>query len=83
MQEINIKNFGPITDAKIEINKTLVLIGDQASGLSTATKLISFYQSLQSQILASLFENLDNLQFSIGRNFLDPIKAKFFEHFFG
>ncbi len=41
MQKIIIKNFGPITKAEIDIKKFLVLIGDNATGKSTVTKLIS------------------------------------------
>jgi predicted ATP-dependent endonuclease of OLD family len=34
MQKIVIKNFGPITNAEIELKKTIVLIGEQATGKS-------------------------------------------------
>ncbi|MDR1169849.1 MAG: ATP-binding protein [Prevotellaceae bacterium] len=42
-QRIRIKNFGPITNAEIEIKKTVVLIGDNAIGKSTIIKLISTF----------------------------------------
>jgi predicted ATPase len=43
MQKIVIKNFGPITNAEIELNKFLVLIGDNAIGKSSVIKLISVF----------------------------------------
>jgi predicted ATPase len=43
MQRIVIKNFGPISNAEIEIKKTVVLIGDNAIGKSTILKLISTF----------------------------------------
>jgi predicted ATPase len=43
MQRIVIKNFGPISNAEIEIKKTVVLIGDNAMGKSTILKLISTF----------------------------------------
>jgi predicted ATP-dependent endonuclease of OLD family len=47
MQKIIIKNFGAIKEAEIDIPKTLVLIGEQASGKSTIAKLIYFFQELR------------------------------------
>ena len=43
MQKIVIKNFGPISNAEIEIKKTVVLIGENAIGKSTIIKLISTF----------------------------------------
>jgi predicted ATPase len=43
MQRIIIKNFGPITNAEIEIKKAVVLIGENAIGKSTIIKLISTF----------------------------------------
>ena len=40
---LNIKNFGPIKDAKLDIKKTTVLIGPQGSGKSTLAKLLAIY----------------------------------------
>ncbi|GHV65583.1 hypothetical protein FACS1894199_06650 [Bacteroidia bacterium] len=42
-QRILIKNFGPISNAEIEIKKTVVLIGENAIGKSTIIKLISTF----------------------------------------
>ena len=43
MQQIVIKNFGPISNAEIQIKKTVILIGENAVGKSTITKLISTF----------------------------------------
>ncbi|MDR0415444.1 MAG: ATP-binding protein [Prevotellaceae bacterium] len=43
MQKIAIKNFGPISNAEIEIKKVVALIGDNATGKSTIIKLISTF----------------------------------------
>ena len=43
MQRIVIKNFGPISDAEIEIRKAVVLIGENAVGKSTIIKLLSTF----------------------------------------
>ncbi len=46
MKQIEIHNFGPIKDAKIDIKPMLVLIGPQASGKSTIAKLIYFWKTV-------------------------------------
>ena len=49
MSRIKIKDFGPISEGFVEndgwmdINKVTVFIGDQGSGKSTASKLISVF----------------------------------------
>jgi len=43
MQRIVIKNFGPISNAEIEIKKIVVLIGENAIGKSTTIKLMSTF----------------------------------------
>ena len=53
MQRIIIKNVGPISNAEIEIKKTVVLIGEQASGKSTIIKLISSFMWLEKDLYRS------------------------------
>jgi len=53
MQKIVIKNFGPISNAEIEIKKTMVLIGEQGSGKSTIIKLISSFMWLEKDLYRS------------------------------
>ena len=40
MQRISIKNFMALRDVEIEIKDLLILIGEQASGKSTISKLV-------------------------------------------
>ncbi|KAA6341227.1 hypothetical protein EZS27_010972 [termite gut metagenome] len=59
MQRILIKNFGPISNAEIEIKKTVVLIGDNAIGKSTIIKLISTFLWIEK----ALFRGTENKWF--------------------
>ncbi|MDR2810853.1 MAG: AAA family ATPase [Tannerellaceae bacterium] len=43
MQQIAIKNFGPVKEGIVHINKATVLVGNQGSGKSTVAKLISTF----------------------------------------
>lgn len=50
MERISIKNFWPIEEAVLDIKPLLVLIGQQASGKSTAAKLVYFFKTLWNDI---------------------------------
>lgn len=75
MQKIIIKNFGAIKEAEIDIPKTLVLIGEQASGKSTIAKLIYFFQTLKEDYLRWLI--VDHAE----KDFLLTVKYKFIDLF--
>lgn len=47
MEKLHIKNFGPIHEAEISINKITVLIGEQGSGKSTIAKLYALFTWLE------------------------------------
>ena len=48
MNKIEIRNFGPVKVAKIDLNKhNQVLIGPQASGKSTICKVVYFCQKIR------------------------------------
>ena len=57
MSRIKIKNFGPIRDGFVDnegwmdINKVTVFIGNQASGKSTAAKLVSVFSWLEKNVV--------------------------------
>ncbi len=56
MHRLEIKNFGPISEANIEVGDLTVIIGEQATGKSTIAKLIYFFQSLKGDALnAAIF----------------------------
>ena len=84
MQKIEIKNFGPINNAEIEISKITLFIGEQATGKSTASQMIYFFKSLKEDFFTLLFNKIgefnseDNLQVA----FFRLIKRKFY-NFFG
>lgn len=56
MQKIRVKNFQAIKEMEIEFDKCLVLIGEQASGKSTISKLIYFYKSIRDTLLSMIYE---------------------------
>jgi predicted ATPase len=51
MQQINIKNFGPVKDGCVEISKVTVFIGNQGSGKSTVAKLISTFKWIEKALV--------------------------------
>jgi len=87
VQKIIIKNFGPIKDAEIEIKKTLILIGEQASGKSTIAKLIYFFRTLPEELkihLLSKFvypyldeKKICKIKFDFEDDIIKTIKQKF------
>lgn len=44
MERLIVKNFGPIKEADIELNKYVVLIGDTSTGKSVLAKLIAIFR---------------------------------------
>jgi len=87
VQKIIIKNFGPVKDAEIEIKKTLILIGEQASGKSTIAKLIYFFRTLPEELkihLLSKFvypyldeKKICKIKFDFEDDIIKTIKQKF------
>lgn len=45
-ETLNVKNFGPIKDAAIDLRKVTVLIGEQASGKSVLAKLVAIFSDV-------------------------------------
>lgn len=78
MQKIIIKNFGAIKEAEIDIPKTLVLIGEQASGKSTIAKLIYFFKELRDDFFELAILSDENSHMNLWQ-----IIAVKFEIFFG
>jgi predicted ATPase len=63
MPRLIVKNFGPIKDLDLEVKDYMVFVGPQASGKSTISKLIYFFEKLWDEL--SFPEDL------IKRNFLE------------
>jgi predicted ATPase len=84
MQKIVIKNFGPITDAEIELKKTVVLIGEQATGKSTIAKLIYYFKSLRDDLFNKIYQSSvsnDTFEFNYTTFLLIPSREKFYDFF--
>jgi predicted ATPase len=81
MQRIIIRNFGPISNAEIEIKKVVVLIGDNTAGKSTIIKLTSAFSWIEKALFRGSekkwFEKENRLKYSFLpyhriENFLKP-----------
>lgn len=91
MQKIIIKNFGPVKDAEIEIKKTLILIGEQASGKSSIAKLIYFFRTLPEELKIFLLQKfaypfldenkISKTKFDFEDDIINTIKQKFNDSF--
>jgi ABC-type cobalamin/Fe3+-siderophores transport system ATPase subunit len=70
MQRIIVKNFGPLVDIDLDIKDFMVFIGPNASGKSTLTKLIYFFNAIPEFIEKSLEENFSesNISLPLGIN---------------
>ena len=80
MQKIHVKNFKAIKDMEIELDKALLLIGEQASGKSTISKLIYFFKSLRQDFIDSIYDVSDE-SFPLELNFRNKIYGKFYNYF--
>lgn len=80
MQRIEIKNFGPIKEAVVEIKPLLVLIGEQASGKSTIAKLIYFFKSLGADFFSAYYKS-EHDSMNMARDLNTPIREKFYDFF--
>ena len=83
MQKIVIRNFGPITNAEIELKKTVVLIGEQATGKSTIAKLIYYFKSLKEDLFNKIYNESFNqdFEFDKAKYLVFPLRKKFYEFF--
>ena len=56
---LEIKNFGPITEAEIFVNDMMVFIGPQASGKSTIAKTIFLFKSIKSDLQSFVSDKVE------------------------
>ena len=80
MQKISIKNFMVLRDVDIEINELMILIGEQASGKSTISKLVYFFKSLRQDLIDVIYDDLEN-ESDIADSFWREIETKFYNYF--
>ena len=50
MQNMYIRNLGPVKECKIDVNRFTILTGAQASGKSTLAKAIYFFRTLKTDV---------------------------------
>ena len=84
MQKIIIKNFGPITEAEIELKKSVVLIGEQASGKSTIAKLIYYFKSLREDLFNKIYNQSSEtvfFDFDYVQSLIFPARERFYDVF--
>ncbi|MBQ4408908.1 MAG: ATP-binding protein [Bacteroidales bacterium] len=78
--KLEIKNFGPIKEGKIETKKVTVLIGNQGSGKSTVAKLLATFAWIEKDISAINGE-ISNEKNEIGANFIRLLKYYSIENY--
>ena len=82
MQRIEIENFGPIKELKLDIKDFMLFIGPQASGKSTIAKTIFFFKSLNDDLVKYLISALENGDFSKPmESYVKIIRQKFLDYF--
>ena len=82
MQKIEIKNFGPIKELKLDVMDFMLFIGPQASGKSTIAKTIFFFKSLNDDLVKYFISAFDKKDFSkpVG-SYAKIIRQKFMDYF--
>ncbi len=81
MQKIKITNFAAIKDAEIEVRNFLILIGEQASGKSTISKLIYFFKSFRDDLFNNIYTDTKKDYFDNVSDLIFPIRQKFYDYF--
>jgi predicted ATP-dependent endonuclease of OLD family len=80
MQKILIKEFQAIAEMEIELSNMLILIGEQASGKSTISKLIYFFKSLPQDLIDLIYDNLET-EADLKPLFWNKVWQKFYNYF--
>ena len=83
MQKIEITNFGPISNATIELGKVTLLIGEQATGKSTVSQLVYFFKSLKEDFFSIIFNRIGEIdnEEKLQNAFFKEIRLKFYSFF--
>ena len=80
MQRISIKNFMALRDVEIEIKDLLILIGEQASGKSTISKLVYFFKSLRQDLIDVIYADFEK-ESELQSQLWSKIRNKFYSYF--
>ena len=81
--QLTVRNFGPIRDAEVDINRFLLLIGPQSSGKSTIAKLIYYFLHVRDETISFVYDSVNSetgLRFPID---LQKILTRRFIEFWG
>ena len=83
MQKIEINNFGPISNATIQLGKVTLLIGEQATGKSTVSQLVYFFKSLKEDFFSIIFNRIGDIdnEDKLQNAFFREISMKFYSFF--
>lgn len=59
MPKLTIRQFGPVSDAEIDLSRYVVLIGPQSSGKSTIAKLIYYFLHIRDEVARFVLESAE------------------------
>lgn len=80
MHKLEIRNFGPISHCEITLNHLTLLIGPQASGKSTISKLFFFFLNVRDEFVGFLLDQADSTDERINEwDFAKIIRKRFIE----
>lgn len=80
MHKLEIRNFGPISRCELMLSDMTILIGPQASGKSTISKLFFFFLNIRDEFVSFLLDQVDSGSNDIqSRDFAKIIRKRFLE----
>jgi AAA15 family ATPase/GTPase len=80
MHKLEVKNFGPISHCEIELNDLTILIGPQASGKSTISKLFFFFLNVRDEFVNFVLDQAEDTDSKITAGaFAKIIRSRFIE----
>ena len=86
MQILEIRNFGPISECKLEIDDFVVLTGVQASGKSTIAKSVFFFNNIKNllyQLVGRIVSRIeeDTMEIPLAQRLKREIRNNFLQIF--
>lgn len=86
MERLSIKKLGPIEECEIEINEFMILTGPQASGKSTVSKCVFFFENLKGLLTGLIQKSLiatdqSTMEITLYNRFIREIRNNFLQIF--